>query len=101
MKIRGGWSGAVCGRSRIKPKTGKAALSRNGAVKNRRSDSGVVFFASVVERREPSASGARVADEGSPERSEGFDCLRLCRRAGGVFVWSVRWKRQGLDEMRK
>ncbi|MDD2214961.1 MAG: hypothetical protein PHE41_00080 [Eubacteriales bacterium] len=31
------------GEAGFKPKTGKAALSRNGAVKNRRSDSEVVF----------------------------------------------------------
>jgi len=60
----------VCGRSRIKQKTGKAALSRNEAVKNRRSNSGVVFC-SIVERREPSASGARALAADSPKYEGG------------------------------
>jgi len=39
-----GGRGLCVGEAGFKPKTGKAALSRNEAVKNKRSKSGVVFL---------------------------------------------------------
>ena len=68
--VWGGWSGAGEGEAGFKPKTGKAALSRNEAGKNKWSDSGIVF-ACEVERREPTASGARALAAGSPKNEGG------------------------------
>ena len=65
-----GGRGLCVGEAGLKPKTGKAAMSRNEAVKNRRSNSGVVFC-SGVERREPSASGARALAADSPKYEGG------------------------------
>jgi len=52
-----------------------------------------MFPAVEFKRREPSASGARVADKDSLTL-KGVGCQPQRGRAGGVFVWSVGWKRQ-------
>jgi len=54
-----------------------------------------------VERREPTASGARALAADSPKNEGGGRLPYSAGLAEFLFWERVRWKKQGLDEMRK